>query len=685
MGLLSMVLLAGGVNYLTVDSPVLLDTISIKITREEPLPYVNHVFVEPGEPANIARLLHGKGGVYTQQSQGGGGSPIIRGFEANRILLQAEGVPLNMSIFRSGHLQNSILWSQCVVEEIEVSEGGNVYNEALGGTVNFKLKKPAGRRFEFVNRLNSAMRSWFLCSNVSWDSTFIGVSFSTFGDIVAGKRLPEGGEKWLRQWYVATKEQDYVITNPEPHVQKPSGYKHVAGYIRKQLNKHDFWIYLTATSNIPRYDRLTLEKYGQPKYSEWYYGPHVWVIAKDRYSVNAKTDIEGMAFFYRESRHRRKFNNPWRWNQFETVMGLHINVNKQVLNGGRLQFSNRYEHVFSRANLENVFTGFRREGATRYPQGSTDVWVSHLSFYRKSDLSETVKAYFNVVGGSMVINSQMGKSKEFYPFLPNRIFKTYVSWGGFVGIMYEESDFEAGLLFRRAFKFPNVDDLAKVFDSKPGTVFIPSSNLKAEVVYSWELPVIVKPKGFYLKFTPVYQTLKNRITALASNDSIEYEGELSQVYYITNVERGNAIGFSAFVKAILFERVEITADGRYLQGRIISVDGERLPLSHVPPATVLTQIMFPFDKNRKIFFEWYWQDAKPSRLYNPGSEDNLEYALDYGLPVVNILNAGFMLNISNNSLIYLGVDNIFDLHWRSFASGISNPGRSVIFELKIKI
>ncbi len=118
--LLASLILDVGSN-IPIDSPiVLLDTISIKIVREEPMPYINHVLAQPGDPSNMAKLLHGRGGIYTQQSQGGGGSPIIRGFEANRILLQAEGTPLNMTIFRGGHLQNSILWSPCFLSEVEV-------------------------------------------------------------------------------------------------------------------------------------------------------------------------------------------------------------------------------------------------------------------------------------------------------------------------------------------------------------------------------------------------------------------------------------------------------------------------------------------------------------------------------------------------------------------------------------
>src|SRR5687767_2075364 len=53
-----------------------------------------------------ATLLEQTGNIFVQKSQLGGGSPVIRGFEANKILLVVDGVKMNNAIFRSGHLQN---------------------------------------------------------------------------------------------------------------------------------------------------------------------------------------------------------------------------------------------------------------------------------------------------------------------------------------------------------------------------------------------------------------------------------------------------------------------------------------------------------------------------------------------------------------------------------------------------
>jgi hemoglobin/transferrin/lactoferrin receptor protein len=57
---------------------------------------------------STAEVLSNMGNVFVQKSQMGGGSPVLRGFEASRILLVVDGVRMNNLIYRSGHLQNAI-------------------------------------------------------------------------------------------------------------------------------------------------------------------------------------------------------------------------------------------------------------------------------------------------------------------------------------------------------------------------------------------------------------------------------------------------------------------------------------------------------------------------------------------------------------------------------------------------
>ena len=86
-------------------------------------------------------------GVFVQETNDGGGSPIIRGLVGNQILILVDGIRLNNGAYRLGPNQylNTIDLNQ--IERIEVVRGaGSVLygSDALGGVVNI-ITRAAGR------------------------------------------------------------------------------------------------------------------------------------------------------------------------------------------------------------------------------------------------------------------------------------------------------------------------------------------------------------------------------------------------------------------------------------------------------------------------------------------------------------------------------------------------------------
>ena len=94
---------------------------------------------------NTGDLLINTGKIFVQKSQQGGSSPVLRGFEASRVLLIIDGVRMNNAIYRSGHLQNLITSDQNSLSRIEVMFGpsSTIYgSDALGGTIHLITKAP---------------------------------------------------------------------------------------------------------------------------------------------------------------------------------------------------------------------------------------------------------------------------------------------------------------------------------------------------------------------------------------------------------------------------------------------------------------------------------------------------------------------------------------------------------------
>ena len=104
-----------------------------------------------------AEILYEAGGIHIQKSQSGGGSPVIRGFEANRVLLVIDGVRMNNTIYRSGHLQNSITVDPNYLERIEVLYGPSSVSygsDAIGGVVHYFTKIPEFSDEKIINFKN---------------------------------------------------------------------------------------------------------------------------------------------------------------------------------------------------------------------------------------------------------------------------------------------------------------------------------------------------------------------------------------------------------------------------------------------------------------------------------------------------------------------------------------------------
>jgi hemoglobin/transferrin/lactoferrin receptor protein len=161
-------------------------------------------------PASGAELLELSPGIRVQKSQGGGGSPIIRGFEANRVLIVVDGVRMNNAIYRSGHLQNSITIDPSIIERAEIIFGSSSVgygSDALGGVIHYYTKSPILKGSE---KIKSSFTTNYTSANQGISNNFVtnysgenwgsitSLSISKFGDIKMGEQREHGSSIYLQ-------------------------------------------------------------------------------------------------------------------------------------------------------------------------------------------------------------------------------------------------------------------------------------------------------------------------------------------------------------------------------------------------------------------------------------------------------------------------------------------------------
>ena len=262
---------------------------------------------------NTGDLLSSSGNVFVQKSQQGGSSPVIRGFEASRILLVVDGVRMNNAIYRAGHLQNVITVDQNMLESAEIMYGpaSTLYgSDALGGVVNFRTKSP---KLSVGNKLLMAGSAFARFSSANDEKTIhhdvnIGgkkfswlqsLNYSYFGDMKMGDNYPAKYPAFGRQdsLIILVRFKDSVIANEDSRLQKYSGYKQwdVAEKLLFRQNEkisHLLNFQYSTTTDVPRYDRLQDKRnFGGSigttlRYANWFYGPQKRLLGA--YEFNAK-------------------------------------------------------------------------------------------------------------------------------------------------------------------------------------------------------------------------------------------------------------------------------------------------------------------------------------------------------------------------------------------------------------
>ena len=341
-----------------------------------------------------ADILLETGNVMVQKSQGGGGSPILRGFEANKILLVVDGVRMNNAIYRSGHLQNAITIDNQILERVEVLYGPSsiMYgSDALGGVIHYFTRNPEfnARNAQVYTQFSTANRGKIVHANMNLGKSRIAnitsLTISDYGDIRAGRNRKDDIGNWgLLEHYV---EQvggiDSTLFNPEPHIQKNTGYTQYDVLSKTQYSASNLLdltlnLQLSTSSEIDRFDQLNDYNGMDMKYAEWYYGPQTRFLGSvqgvfKQYN-KLFTNMTATLAFQKidEDRITRKFRVPERLHQEEDVFVYGANFDfLKLMKEGRLYYGLEFTHnnIRSSARYEHISSGVIQEAMSRYPGG----------------------------------------------------------------------------------------------------------------------------------------------------------------------------------------------------------------------------------------------------------------------------------------------------------------------------
>lgn len=701
--------------------------------------------IEFSSPSTTADVLQNSGNVLVQKSQGGGGSPIIRGFEANKVQIVIDGVRMNNAIYRGGHLQNVLRIDNNALDRVEIIQGAGsvIYgSDALGGVMHFITKKPrlntndtakllfnVGANTRFGTANNELTGS--LNFNFGWKKValFTNLSFSQFGNLRQGVvGLDSDREVWRKNYITARiNNKDTMVINTTPLVQLNSGYTQL-DFIQKVLFKssdlveHTINFQYSTTGDVQRYDRLNQTDSGRNadipanrflgesptlnpyRFAEWYYGPENRLLLT--YSLNLKkklprstkdnlrtTDFGKITVAWQdvtESRHTRRFNNLQRTDRREKVQVLSVNADFQKQkNRNEFRYGGEliYNNVKSTAQQVNILTNKVAKAITRYPDGGSN--MTYAAAY--ATLNRELRKGFILNSGVRysVVNlnaSFEDTSLTKFPF--SSVSQTNSALNGNIGLIYTTPrGWRFSGLVSSAFRAPNVDDLGKVFDSNPNDsiVIVPNPDIKPEFTYNGELSIgrLLGERGI-VEATGWYTLYRQAIIMQPYN-----LGGANTIIYdgvpsrvFANQNVNNAFLYGSSINLSWRVYKSLVVKGTVNYTYGRSeTDSTPYPLAHIAPVFGRVSASWKI-RLWKLEVSSLFNGAKKISDYNIVGEDNYYESTLNGMPAWFTLNIRSSYQLSEYSSIQIAIENILDQNYRVFASGISSPGRNVLVTLR---
>jgi hemoglobin/transferrin/lactoferrin receptor protein len=669
-------------------------------------------------PQTAADLIASSDEVFVQKSQLGGGSPMIRGFSTNRILIVVDGVRMNNAIYREGNIQNVISLDPAAIESAEIifGPGASIYgSDAIGGVMDFHTKKAllstgeklyfktdAFTRYSSANKEKTGHLDFSIGSKKA--AFLSSLSYSDFDNLKMGSK---GNSDYVRPEYIINiNGKDSIVANPDPRVQIFSGYNQINLMNKLRLKVSDkidliLTNHYSALSNVPRYDRLIQYKSGKLRYGDWYYGPQVWIMNNIQLTLTGKNKIYDEVRIiaaqqnYKESRHDRSFSKSSVNEQFEKagILSLNIDFDKKIEEEAQLLYYGIElvnNNIKSVADIRDINTGIITPAGTRYPNGKN--LYNSVSVYAgyKNNLSERLTINTGLRYNHATLNSTIADN-SYYNFPFTRISISNGALTGSAGLVYRmKKNFQINLNTSTGFRAPNLDDAGKVFDSAPGMVVVPNPDLKPEYAYNADLG-ISKDFGRFIHFeiTGFFTWLKNAMVRhdflFNGADSIDYGGTFSKVEAIVNAGYARVYGASVNLQANLLKNLILKSSLNITEGKEMG----GIPLRHATPVFGTTHFIYETAKIKADLYSVYngaktFKNMAPSETAKP-----YMYATDKEgnpwSPGWYTINFKVSYDFSKWGIFNAGIENILDNRYRPYSSGIVAPGRNYIVSLRVII
>ncbi len=680
-----------------------LSDVTVTATRSEVSTFAVPQFVSMISPREIQQrnaqqtpeLLREEAGVVIQKTNQGGGSPIIRGLKANKLLLLVDGIRLNNATYRGGNTQYLNTVDAGALERMEIVQGpvSVLYgSDALGGVVNMITQSPdlsSNAKLQFnssvAGSISTADNTKTSHANMSLANNRFGLQINgavrSFGDVERGGN---GGRELMQRL-----QNDSRTSRDLNKKQAPNGYNAYdvsarALFIMSGNQQISLAYQQNHQKDVPRYDVVEVRKD-----SLRFFAPQERNLAYIKYTYDAPTflfdklNITLSSHRQFERRLRLKFGSVnLSRDQFSTrTLGAQLQLNR-YLKGHNLVYGFELYHddITTKSTRRNTITEETSDQEPLFPNGS-----SFLS------LGAFVQDQFQVLNNLYLTTGlRFSKFKLRAPFLSDPksndffgdIEQNSSALTASLGTQYFITD-ELGLVanIAQGFRMPNLDDASKIGPGKGASFYdVPNPRVNPEKSLSFDAGLKLHLAGARAEVVGFY----NRLTDLLVRQPALFEGaafildegDTLAVFHKENAGRAFVAGLAVSTEFRLSNSFSVLANLTFSSGQDLS---NNEPLSGIPPLSGLLGLRWQYGK---LWSEINSRFArKQARL---SSEDKLDLRIpEGGTPGWYSLNLRVGGEVTQAISLNLSVSNILDMNYREHLSGMNALGRNFSISARV--
>jgi len=627
---------------------------------------------------SLPRAIAKVAGVWVQETNLGGGAPVIRGLLGNQILILVDGVRLNDSTFRYGPNQSLNTIDPAFVERVDLIRGANsvVYgSDAVGGVISIWTRRSTAQPQDGIG-LEAGLDAVRPASGLRGDLVYSGSS-GDFGWVLGGTR-----SDWGDLTLANNEEQPFTGYESEGRFSSLETALDSNRSLRFVARRHrDF--------DVPRTDKL-YAGFGQtvPKNEDYRYSLQDrsgYVMAYTDESLGGLADVFQLRVSlheYVEERDKQKLGSTTTTFERDDVRSVGVGGDWKLTAGERHELTFGFDHYADDVDAFRIDTD-TITGSTTVRDGT---------FAPGAEYSSTGAFIQDELRDVGTWDITLGARYTRYDF----------SFNEFGGGAHVEGDFDAFVasaevareigegtrlvgVLSQGFRAPNLDDLAQDGEWAGGTEvhnpdLEPEESLTAELVLEWSRS---KYDASLAAFATRIDGYIGRILTDEGDPSTtgdeEYlrinsgELELTGLEYSARRYLGEgpfSLGFqAAYIRGKQHDDNEPTLDGVHAR-RIPPVFGRTSLRYDAPePAEKIgwTELSLVFaDEQDRLHPE----DVSDPRIDPNGTSGWATLNLDLG----GRLNEAFDWNV--------GLHNILDESYRVHASGFDAPGFGLVFGLR---